>query len=49
MKLLTGTTGLAGSFIANEFVQRCERVRILVRDRAAFGRRPARVREGALS
>ena len=34
MKLLTGATGLAGSFIANEFVRRREPVRILVRDRA---------------
>ncbi len=34
MKLLTGATGLAGSFIVNEFVQRREPVRILVRDRA---------------
>jgi uncharacterized protein YbjT (DUF2867 family) len=34
MKLLTGATGLAGSFMVNEFVQRREPVRILVRDRA---------------
>ena len=34
MKLLTGATGLAGSFIVNEFVQRREPARILVRDRA---------------
>jgi len=34
MKLLTGATGAAGSFIANEFAQRREPVRILVRDRA---------------
>ena len=34
MILLTGATGLAGSFIANEFVRRREPVRILVRDRA---------------
>jgi uncharacterized protein YbjT (DUF2867 family) len=34
MILLTGATGLAGSFIANEFVLQRERVRILVRNRA---------------
>src|SRR5262245_43588025 len=34
MILLTGATGLAGSFIANEFVRQRERVRILVRNRA---------------
>ena len=34
MILLTGATGSAGSFIANEFVRRREPVRILVRDRA---------------
>jgi uncharacterized protein YbjT (DUF2867 family) len=34
MKLLTGATGLAGSFIVNEFVRRREPVRILVRDGA---------------
>ena len=34
MILLTGATGLAGSFIANEFVRQREPVRILVRDRA---------------
>jgi uncharacterized protein YbjT (DUF2867 family) len=33
MILLTGATGLAGSFIANEFVRRREPVRILVRNR----------------
>jgi uncharacterized protein YbjT (DUF2867 family) len=34
MKLLTGATGVAGSFIANEFVKEREPVRILVRSRA---------------
>ena len=34
MILLTGATGSAGSFIANEFVREREPVRILVRDRA---------------
>jgi uncharacterized protein YbjT (DUF2867 family) len=34
MILLTGATGLAGSFIANEFVRQREPVRILVRNRA---------------
>lgn len=34
MILLTGATGLAGSFIANEFVREREPVRMLVRDRA---------------
>jgi len=34
MILLTGATGTAGSFIANEFVRQREPVRILVRDRA---------------
>jgi uncharacterized protein YbjT (DUF2867 family) len=34
MILLTGATGLAGSFIVNEFVRQREPVRILVRDRA---------------
>jgi uncharacterized protein YbjT (DUF2867 family) len=34
MILLTGATGLAGSFIANEFVRQRQPVRILVRDRA---------------
>lgn len=34
MILLTGATGSAGSFIANEFVRAREPVRILVRDRA---------------
>jgi uncharacterized protein YbjT (DUF2867 family) len=34
MILLTGATGVAGSFIANEFVRQREPVRILVRDRA---------------
>ena len=34
MLLLTGATGLAGSFIANEFVRCREPVRILVRNRA---------------
>lgn len=34
MLLLTGATGTAGSFIANEFVRRREPVRVLVRDRA---------------
>ena len=34
MILLTGATGAAGSFIANEFVQQREPVRILVRDGA---------------
>jgi uncharacterized protein YbjT (DUF2867 family) len=34
MMLLTGATGLAGSFIANEFVRQREPVRILVRNRA---------------
>src|SRR5258705_9856894 len=34
MKLLTGATGTAGSFIVNEFVRRQEPVRVLVRDRA---------------
>lgn len=38
MILLTGATGTAGSFIANEFVQRKEPVRILVRDRAKAAR-----------
>jgi uncharacterized protein YbjT (DUF2867 family) len=33
MILLTGATGTAGSFIANEFVRQREPVRILVRDR----------------
>ena len=33
MILLTGATGVAGSFIANEFVRHREPVRILVRDR----------------
>jgi uncharacterized protein YbjT (DUF2867 family) len=33
MILLTGATGTAGSFIANEFVEQRESVRILVRDR----------------
>ncbi len=33
MILLTGATGTAGSLIANEFVQRREPVRVLVRDR----------------
>jgi uncharacterized protein YbjT (DUF2867 family) len=33
MILLTGATGLAGSFIANEFVRRREPVRLLVRNR----------------
>jgi len=32
MKLLTGATGTAGSFIVNEFVRRQEPVRVLVRD-----------------
>ena len=43
MILLTGATGLAGSFIANEFVRAREPVRILVRDRAkaaALGKAP---------
>jgi uncharacterized protein YbjT (DUF2867 family) len=34
MILLTGATGLAGSFIANEFVRQREPVRVLVRNRA---------------
>src|SRR5262249_29804082 len=34
MKLLTGATGAAGSFIANEFIKEREPVRILVRNRA---------------
>jgi uncharacterized protein YbjT (DUF2867 family) len=34
MILLTGATGVAGSFIANEFVRQREAVRILVRNRA---------------
>ena len=34
MILLTGATGTAGSFIANEFVRQREPVRILVRDKA---------------
>jgi uncharacterized protein YbjT (DUF2867 family) len=34
MILLTGATGAAGSFIANEFVEHRVPVRILVRDRA---------------
>ena len=34
MRLLTGATGVAGSFVVNEFVQRREPVRILVRNRA---------------
>jgi uncharacterized protein YbjT (DUF2867 family) len=34
MILLTGATGLAGSFIANEFVRQREPVRILARNRA---------------
>src|SRR6266566_7675935 len=34
MILLTGATGLAGSFIANEFVRQREFVRVLVRNRA---------------
>jgi uncharacterized protein YbjT (DUF2867 family) len=34
MKLLTGATGVAGSFIVSEFVKRREPIRILVRDRA---------------
>jgi nucleoside-diphosphate-sugar epimerase len=34
MLLLTGATGVAGSFIANEFVRQRDPVRILVRDRA---------------
>jgi uncharacterized protein YbjT (DUF2867 family) len=34
MILLTGATGLAGSFIANEFVRQRQPVRILVRNRA---------------
>ncbi|WP_315766979.1 MULTISPECIES: SDR family oxidoreductase [unclassified Bradyrhizobium] len=34
MMLLTGATGLAGSFIAQEFVRTQQRVRILVRNRA---------------
>ncbi len=34
MILLTGATGSAGSFIANEFVRQQEPVRILVRNRA---------------
>jgi uncharacterized protein YbjT (DUF2867 family) len=34
MKLLTGATGTAGSFIVKEFVRRQELVRVLVRDRA---------------
>jgi uncharacterized protein YbjT (DUF2867 family) len=34
MILLTGATGTAGSFIANEFVQQRQPVRILTRDRA---------------
>jgi uncharacterized protein YbjT (DUF2867 family) len=34
MILLSGATGLAGSFIVNEFVERREPVRILVRNRA---------------
>jgi len=38
MILLTGATGTAGSFIANEFVQRKEPIRILVRDRAKAAR-----------
>ena len=33
MILLTGATGTAGSLMANEFVQKREKVRILVRDR----------------
>jgi len=43
MILLTGATGLAGSFIANEFVRARQPVRILVRDRAkaaALGKAP---------
>jgi hypothetical protein len=36
MKLLTGATGVAGAFIANEFVKEREPVRILVRSRAKF-------------
>ena len=34
MILLTGATGLAGSFVAQEFVRTQQRVRILVRNRA---------------
>ena len=34
MRLITGATGVAGSFVVNEFVQRREPVRILVRNRA---------------
>ena len=34
MILLTGATGLAGSFVADEFVRQREPVRILVRNRA---------------
>jgi uncharacterized protein YbjT (DUF2867 family) len=34
MLLLTGATGAAGAFIANEFIENQVRVRILVRDRA---------------
>ena len=34
MKLLTGATGAAGSFVANEFIKEREPVRILVRNRA---------------
>ena len=53
MKLLTGATGQAGSFILNEFVQRREPVRILVRDRtkaAAFERVPTvEIVEGGMS
>jgi uncharacterized protein YbjT (DUF2867 family) len=33
MRLLIGATGVAGSFVVNEFVQRREPVRILVRNR----------------
>lgn len=33
MILLTGATGTAGAFIANEFVQKREPVRILVRNK----------------
>jgi uncharacterized protein YbjT (DUF2867 family) len=53
MLLLTGATGSSGSFIVNEFVQRREAVRILVRDRktvAELGKVPTvEIVEGDMS
>ena len=52
MILLTGATGTAGSFIANEFVRERVPVRILVRNRAKAARLekvPIEIVEGDMS